>query len=88
MVVLTVPTLGMVVGLGLLLVVLLGYEYRVPFVFAIVMVPLIMGMALGSALGLYIAGQMYGVSISITMAMAAVTGLTLLGLIGFEAATD
>ena len=87
MVVLNAPTLGMLVGLGMLLLVLLSYEYRIPLVFAIVMVPLIMGMALGAALGLHIAGIMYGIGISMNMAMAAMTGLTLVGLIGFEAAT-
>jgi hypothetical protein len=83
----TIPMMGMVVGLALLLFVLLGYEYRVPLLFTIIMVPLIVGIGMGAALALYIATGMYGVGITMNASVSIMVGLTLIGLIGFEWAT-
>lgn len=83
----TIPQMGMVVGLAMLLFVLLWYEYGIPMLFTVILIPLIVGMGLGVALAFYIGTGMYGIGITMNASVAVVTGMTLNALISFEAKT-
>ena len=79
----TTPQMGMVAILGMILFGLFGYEYRIPPLFTIILVPLIVGLGLGLALGIYVFFE-----IAMTAAVAIASGLVLLFAIGFEWATS
>lgn len=83
MVVLTASHLGLSGLLAMLLFVLLGYEYRIPILFVLVLVPLIVGIGLGAALAVHLTIHM-----GMTASLAIVYGLVLIGIIGFEKATS
>ena len=82
MVELTTPIMGMVALLGLILFGIFGYEYRIPPIFTIILVPLMVGVGLGFALVMYV---MLGIEMIVAVGIAG--GLVLLGVIGFEIAT-
>jgi hypothetical protein len=83
MVVLTASHLGLAGLLAIMLFVLLGYEYRIPVLFTIVLVPLIVGMGLGVALAVHV-----GTGIGMTASLAIIYGFVLIGIIAFEKATS
>jgi hypothetical protein len=79
----TTPQMGMAGVLAIMLFVLLGYEYRIPPLFTLVLVPLVVGVGLGAALVIHLAFD-----IGMTASLALVYGFVLVGIIAFEKATS
>lgn len=83
MVVLTASHLGLAGLLAGMLFVLLGYEYRIPILFVLILVPLIVGIGLGAALAVHLT-----INMGMTASLATVYGFVLIGIIAFERATS
>lgn len=79
----TTPQMGMAGLLAIMLFVLFGYEYRIPVLFTMVLVPLIVGIGLGTALAIHL-----GVGLGMTASVAIVYGFVLIAIIAFEKVTS
>lgn len=79
----TTPQMGMAGLLALLLFALLGYEYKIPVLFTVVLVPLVVGIGLAAAFVIHL-----GSTVGMTASLAMVYGFILIGIIGFEKATS